>query len=254
MKKRLLGCVAVAMALVVVGCGDSDDGKPELKVSAAASLKTAFTEYAEQFDEADVKLSFAGSDELAAQIAQGAPIDVFAAANTKLPDQLHAKNLVDTPLPFATNELVIAVPADSDEIGSIDDLDDDDVKIAAGSKSVPVGSYTHNMLDKLPPSQAQAIEGNIRSNEPDVSSVAAKVSGGAVDAGFVYITDVKASKGELKAVKLPANLEPTVVYGIAAATASEHPTEAKHFIDGVLDGEGQRDLIEAGFGPAPVEL
>ncbi len=61
-------------------------GKPQLTVSAAASLKTAFTEYGKQFPDADARFSFAGSDELAAQIEQGVKPDVFAAANTKLPD------------------------------------------------------------------------------------------------------------------------------------------------------------------------
>ena len=90
-------------------------------MSAAASLKSAFEDYAKQFDAATVRYSFAGSDELAAQIRQGVKPDVYAAANTKLPDQLFKDGLVEKPTVFAGNRLVIAVPADSD-IDSIDDL------------------------------------------------------------------------------------------------------------------------------------
>ena len=88
-------------------------------MSAAASLKSAFTEYGEQFQDADARFSFAGSDELAAQIEQGVKPDVFAAANTKLPDALYAKGLVEKPTVFAGNRLVLAVPADGSKVGSL---------------------------------------------------------------------------------------------------------------------------------------
>ena len=90
-------------------------------MSAAASLKGAFEDYGKSFDAATARFSFAGSDELAAQIRQGVKPDVYAAANTKLPDQLFEDGLVEKPTIFAGNRLVIAVPADSD-IDSIDDL------------------------------------------------------------------------------------------------------------------------------------
>ena len=242
-----LGVLCVVFAF---GCG-SDDGKPTLRVSAAASLKKAFEDYAKSFDAADVSYSFAGSDELAAQIRKGARPDVFAAANTKLPDQLHSEGLVEKPVPFAQNRLVLAVPADDSAVSSIDDLSKDGVTIAAGSPSVPVGSYTRDVLAKLGPQQAKAIEDNIRSNEPDVSGVVGKVSQGAVDAGFVYITDVEASNGRLKAIELPAGLQPSVVYGEAMVKGTGHQSEAQDFIDGLRSGDGQQALEQAGFEPAP---
>ena len=109
---------------------------------------------------------------------------MFAAANTKLPDQLYEEELVERPVEFAANRLVIAVPADGDKVKSVDDLGAAGVRIAAGSPSVPVGSYTRDVLAKLGSEQAEAIEHNIRSNEPDVSGVVGKVSQGAVDAGL----------------------------------------------------------------------
>ena len=146
---------------------------------------------------------------------------------------------------------MLAVPADGSDVSSIDDLDNDGVTIAAGSASVPVGSYTRDVLAKLGAEQAEAIEGNIRSNEPDVAGVVGKVSQGAVDAGFVYITDVQASGGRLEAIELPARLQPVVVYGSAVVKGTEHRTEAKEFVDGLLSGDGQQALAAAGFEPVP---
>ena len=249
MTRRALGIAIVVLMLAALwGCGD--DGAPTLRVSAAASLKNAFEGYGSSFKDADVSYSFAGSDELAAQIRKGGRPDVFAAANTKLPDQLFDDGLLEKPVPFASNRLVLAVPADGSSVSSLQDLDNDGVRIAAGSPSVPVGSYTRKVLAKLGAQQADGIERNIRSNEPDVSGVVGKVSQGAVDAGFVYVTDVQASGGRLKAIELPARLQPRVVYGAAVVKGTDHPAEARKFIDGLLSGEGRRALEAAGFEPA----
>lgn len=239
-----------AIALVAAGCG-GDDGKPTIKVSAASSLKTAFESYATDFDAAKTSFSFAGSDELAAQIRQGLKPDLYAAANTKLPDDLYAKGLVGTPVEFAANRLVIAIPSGSGKVASIDDLGKSGVTVAAGSATVPVGSYTRQVIERLPQAEAAAIEHNIRSNEPDVAGVAAKVAEGAVDAGFVYTTDVKAVGGKLSEIEVPARLEPRVVYGAAVVRGAGHAAEAKKFIDGLLAGGGRLALADAGFLPPP---
>ena len=129
----------------VGACGSDDSSssgngsRPQLTVSAAASLKAAFTEYGKQFTDADSRFSFAGSDELAAQIEKGVKPDVFAAANTKLPDALYAKGLVEKPTVFAGNRLVLAVPADGSKVNSLKDLQAKGVKLAIGAKDVPVG-------------------------------------------------------------------------------------------------------------------
>jgi molybdate transport system substrate-binding protein len=219
-------------------------------VSAAASMTEALEACAPGFGEAketEVRLSFAGSDELAAQIRQGVKPDVFAAANTKLPDELYDEGLVHKPVDFATNEFVLAVPADSD-IESVDDLTEPGVKIAIGSESVPIGSYTREALAKLPPAQEQAILDNVRSNEPDVNGIVGKLAQGAADAGFVYVTDVNASGGELKAIELPAAVEPGVSYAASVVKGAKNEQDAQAFVDGLRDGSCSQALADAGFG------
>lgn len=226
-------------------------GKPQLTVSAAASLKKAFTEYGKRFSDANAKFSFAGSDELAAQIRQGVKPDVYAAANTKLPDQLYQKGLVQKPTVFAGNELVLAVPANGGNVASLDDLRKHGVTIAIGEKDVPVGSYTRTVLQKLPAAQRQAILANVRSEEPDVAGITGKLTQGAVDAGLLYISDVRATDGKLKAIELPDKLEPQVAYGVAVVKGAKHPQQAQKFIAGLLHGAGAQQLKNAGFEPPP---
>src|SRR5262245_41534729 len=201
MRRILLVCIALLALLTACGGDDSSSSsssKPTLTVSAATSLKKAISAYGSEFPEASVRSSFAGSDELAAQIRQGVKPDVFASANTTLPDALYKDGLVEKPRVFASNKLVLAVPASGAKVTSLKDLEKPGMKIAMGSETVPVGSYTRKVLDKLPPSESKAILANVRSNEPDVGGVVGKVSQGAVDAGFVYVTDVKGAGGKLK--------------------------------------------------------
>lgn len=241
----------LVLFLGVAGCGGSDsssDSSSQVVVSAASSLEPAFTAYANDAG-FDAKQSFAGSDDLAAQIRQGIKPDVYAAANTSLPDDLYKEGLVEKPVVFATNTLVLAVPADSD-IASIDDLTAD-VKIAIGQEGVPVGDYTREVLGRLPAGQSRAILANVGSQEPDVASIVGKLTQGAVDAGFVYVTDVAATDGALKAIDLPPGLQPDVAYGAAVVKGASHPQGAQDFIDGLLHGDGAKALKRAGFGPPP---
>jgi molybdate transport system substrate-binding protein len=248
------GALLVLVIAALAGCGGgssgSDKGVPNLTVSAAASLKGAFTAYASQFRQASVRFSFAGSDMLAAQIEQGIKPDVFASANTKLPEALYAKGLVSKPVVFAANKLVIAVPASSSKVRSIADLDKRGVTIAIGSATVPIGTYTREVLGRLG-ATSKKILANVRSEEPDVSGIVGKLTEGAVDAGFAYVTDVKATHGSLKAIPLPASLQPVVAYAAAVVNGAPHPALARTFIDGLLHGVGRSALLYAGFLPPP---
>jgi molybdate transport system substrate-binding protein len=254
MNRRALALM-VLLATALAGCGGESGTargeRPPLVVSAASSLKPAFEAYARDFDAARPAYAFAGSDELAAQIRAGAHPDVFAAANTKLPDALHAAGLVSAPVPFATNRLVIAVPSGTTRVRSVEDLARPGTKVVIGSKDVPIGDYTRKVLGGLPPDTELAVLDNVRSEEPDVASIAAKVGSGGADAGLVYATDVKASGGRLRAVALPDRLQPVVVYAAAMVKGARRPEAANAFVDGLRSGAGARALRVAGFGPPP---
>jgi molybdate transport system substrate-binding protein len=238
----------LAAAAVLAGCGGS--GKPQIKVSAATSLKSAFTKYGGTLTGMTASFSFAGSDMLAAQIQQGVKPDVFASANSKLPDQLYAKGLVEKPVKFATNQLVLAVPASS-RVHGLGDLTKPGVTIAIGSATVPIGVYTRKVLSGLGATRSKAILANVRSNEPDVGGVVGKLTQGAVDAGFVYVTDARAIGTKVTAIALPARLQPQVTYEVAVVKGTKHAKQANAFVAGLLTGAGRLDLLEAGFGRPP---
>jgi molybdate transport system substrate-binding protein len=253
---RLGFAAALLAALVVAGCGSSSSdatgassGSGTLIVLGASSLTEAVTKYGESFEGAKVKASFAGSDELAAQIQQGAKADVFASADTDYPQELFEAGLVEKPQVFARNELVIAVPEGSD-IKSLADLEKPGTKIVIGDESVPVGSYTRTVLERLPEAQREAIMSNVVSEETEVASIVAKLEQGAADAGFVYVTDEKGAEG-LEPVELEAKLQPDVEYAVAVVKSSGDKPAAEEFVAGLIDGEGQEDLREAGFLPPP---
>ena len=117
---------------------------------------------------------------------------------------------------------------------------------------MPVGDYTREVLARLPKSESEAILDNVRSQEPDVAGIVGKLTQGAVDAGFVYITDVVATDGALKAIQLPEDLQPDVAYGAAVVNGAANPEGAKSFIDGLLDGRRRHGPRGRGLrAPAP---
>jgi molybdate transport system substrate-binding protein len=258
MNKQLLPVLMLAVCTIGLaacasgGPGGASAGGGDLTVSAAASLRTAFTRYGQQLAaarEGTVHFSFAGSDELAAQIEQGVRPDVFASANMTLPQMLYAKGLVEKPIVFASNRLVLAVPAGSSKVRSLADVARPGVTLAIGSATVPIGSYTRTVLSRLPPATEKAVLANVRDEEPDVTGIVGKLTEGAVDAGFLYATDVRATQSELRAIRLPDGLQPQVAYGVAIVKGAQHEAQARAFIAGVLHGAAQPDLRRAGFVP-----
>ena len=252
MRRRALALGLLALA--AAGCSDDasvaggDGDRPQLVVSAASSMKEALTACSPDFPEAAVKIQFAGSDELAAQIRQGVKPDVYAAANTRLPEELNQEGLLGTPVEFATNELVIAVGGDGTEVEKVEDLARPGIQIAIGAESVPVGTYTREVLGRLPAGLEQKILANVRSEEPDVKGVVGKLTQGAADAGFVYLTDV--TEG-ITGVELPPELRPTVAYGAGVVEGSKQPELAQQYLDGLTEGPCADALREEGFGPPP---
>lgn len=244
--------VAVLVALVaLVGCGDDarPNGTGEVRVSAATSLKRAFTVIGAGYRDAAVRLSFGGSDQLAGQIRAGVRPDLFVAANAKLPRALFAEGLVERPVAFARNQMVLAVPVDGTEIADLKDLARRGVKLAIGGPDVPVGDYARAVLAGLPDRTERAILANVRSEEPDVGGIVGKVAAGAVDAGFVYRTDVAAAGGRLRSLPLPGGLEPEVVYEAAVVKGSRGAAAARRFLAALRSERGVAALRRAGFLP-----
>jgi molybdate transport system substrate-binding protein len=238
-RRAALAVVAAAVALGGCGGNEPSRGESSLRISAATSLKTAFESCAP-----NAKLSFGGSDELAAQIRHGAKPDVFAAANTKLPDQLAAAGRLETPKVFAGNRLVIAVPTGS-RIRALGDLQRPGTRLVIGAKDVPVGSYTREVLARY--AGGAAVLRNVRSEEPDVGGVVAKVAQKAADAGFVYVTDVVGAQGKLRGIELPASLQPRVRYGVGIVKGAHHGDAARAFLKSVASGRCEAALGRAGF-------
>jgi molybdate transport system substrate-binding protein len=246
---RRLSVFVVALLVSLLGAGGaapggSQTGVSGITVNAAASLTDVFPKI-----DSGPKYSFGASSTLAAQITQGAPADVFASANTTIPDQLFAKGLVQKPVVFTRNRLVLVVPTSNPAgIHSVYDLRKPGVKVVIAAPAVPVGSYTLQVLKRM---GLTSVLSNVVSRESDVRSVLSKVALGEADAGFVYSTDARTVPGKVAVLKIPARAQPNVTYSMAVVSSSNHKAAARQFIKKVLSKAGQRKLLAAGFLPLP---
>jgi molybdate transport system substrate-binding protein len=237
MTTPVLRRLSLVLLLLAAGCGGS--GEHEVTVYAASSLTEAFEELAP-----DARFNFAGSDELATQIREGARADVYAAASPRYPDELRAEGLVERPRVFATNRLVLVTRPGAD-VDSVADLRPGGVKLVIAAEGVPVGDYTRAFLARL---GERRVLDNLVSEEEDVKGVLGKVRLGEADAGFVYATDAYAAAGEVRAVELPARAQEPIRYPVAIVRDARHRAAAERFVERLLGAEGRRALREAGFG------
>jgi molybdate transport system substrate-binding protein len=254
--------VVMATTLVAASCGGSGSGSGgssggssggTLNVFAAASLTNAFGDlektYERQHPGWKVTLNLAGSDQLAAQIEQQAPADVFAAASTKYPDQLQGEKLLGATTDFATNTLVLVTPKSNPAgIETAADLEKGDAKVVVADPAVPLGSYTETVLGNLGIDESKL---NIVSKEQDAESVLAKLTSGEADAGFVYVTDALSQKAKLHEIQFPASADATATYPIGIVSYSKNTKAAQQWIDLVNSPQGQAVLEQFGFGAAP---
>lgn len=211
-------------------------------VLAAASLTKVFPVIAPH-----AKYTFGGSGALETDIEQGAPADVFAAASPKQPAALLAKGLVEKPVEFATNTLVLIVPKDNPaHIKSVSDITRPGVKLVICDASVPCGDYARTAFKNL--GITGAAMKNVVSQTADVTQTVAEVALGQADAGFVYITDADAAGGKVSVVRLPAQAKPGAKDYIAVVKSAPHPAAAKAFVALILSSAGQAKLRAAGFG------
>lgn len=247
--------VAAAAAIVVVaGCGSrstaagtSSAMTGTVRVFAAASLTESFTTIARHFEAAHpglkVTLNFGASSALALQIDRGAPADVFASASaTNMAQVIDAKAAARSRT-FARNVLQLAVPpANPAAVTGIADLARAGVKVALCQPQVPCGATAQRVFDKA------GITVRPVTLEPDVKSVLTKVETDEVDAGLVYLTDVRAAGAKVRGIAIPDALNAATEYPIATLTAAAKPAAAAAFVDYVLSGAGQQVLTAAGFG------
>jgi molybdate transport system substrate-binding protein len=252
MSKRLLALIAALLLGASIGSGGaSGRSASSVTVFAAASLTDAFP----TIDKTAI-YSFAGSNALAAQITNGAPADVFASANTALPAQLYAAGVVERPVNFTRNTLVIVVPKSNPaQIHSIYDLANEGIKIDVAAPGVPVGAYTLQILKQM--GLTQKVLANVVSQESDVRTVLSKVALDQADAGFVYATDVRSVAGDVTVIKVPAWAQPKVTYAMAVVKRSPNQAAAQAFVKKVLSKAGQAALARYGFlalpKPAPAK-
>jgi molybdate transport system substrate-binding protein len=254
---RRVTAALLVLTLLAAGCGGSGSSLSgssggTLTVFAASSLTNAFTDLAKTYQSQHpgwkVRLSFAGSDALAAQIEQGVDVDVYAAASPKYPEQLQGEKLLGATTDFATNTLVLVVPSDNPAgIAKVSDITKG-AKLVVGDPAVPIGSYTETVLGNLGIDPGSL---DIVSREPAVTSILQKVELGEADAGFVYVTDALSAGDRVKQIALPSAAQATAVYPIGVVSGSSHAKAAQQWIDLVMSSQGQQALTGLGFGPAP---
>ena len=253
--------VFLALSACAAGSPAPETGQAHLTVFAASSLTDVFTELAAEFETrnagVDVLLNFASSTQLAAQLAEGVPADVFASANAaQMQVAIDAGRIAaGTEAIFVTNRLTIIVPADNPAgIEALEDLSEPGIALVLAVEGVPVRDYTDDIVAAMPADFQEGFYANLVSEEENVRQVAAKVALGEADAGIVYTSDVTPDiAGQVLQIDIPEEQNVVATYPIAPAADSKHLETAQAFIEFVLSADGQVILSEWGFGPPPVE-
>jgi molybdate transport system substrate-binding protein len=234
-----------------------------LTVYAAASLSDAFRELGHALEAKHpgmtVQFNFAGSQQLALQIEQGAPADVFASADQRWMSYATEKGLVaGESIIFARNRMVAIVPRTNPaHIGGLPDLARRGIKIVLAAEAVPAGKYSRETLENLsaapgfPPEYARRVLANVVSQEENVKAVVAKVQLGEADAGLVYRSDVTPPVWRyVRAFEIDDPYNAIASYPIAMLKAAKNAEAAQWFVDLVSSTAGQQTLERHGLLPA----
>jgi molybdate transport system substrate-binding protein len=239
--------VAVLVCLFVAGCSSGAGQRQKVTVFAATSLSDAFTAMAGPFAAADnrysLTFSFAGSQQVAAQIAQGARADALATADRASMTSVD-RFAARTPSVFAGNRLVIAVrPGNPKGIAGLSDLSRSDLSVVLAAPDVPAGKYARQALG------ATGVTVHPVSLEENVGAVVTKVALGEADAGVVYATDTRVPGRGVQAVPIPDKDNVRAEYFVVPLTGSPAPAGASAFVSFVLSAKGQAVLRRLGFLP-----
>lgn len=255
--------VLASVALLVTGCATGADRAPaatsapatsagpelagDLTVYAAASLKAAFDELATEFEAqhpsvAVHPITYDGSSTLATQIIEGAPVDVFASADEKNMQKVVGEGLATDPQLFATNTLVLVVPAgDPGGVETLADLAKTDLTVVLCAAEVPCGAASATLLSNA------GVTASVDSYEQNVTAVLTKVAAGEADAGLVYVTDA-ATTDDVDTIEVDGAEEVVNRYPIVALSDGAGAEVADAFVAFVLGDEGQKVLAAMGFG------
>ncbi len=263
--RRRPAVLALALSAALGGCGAAGGGPGDatgstagpggsstagptgaITVFAAASLQESFTRIGRDFEAANpgasVTFNFGPSSGLATQIVQGAPADVFASAAGGPMEQVVSAGAAADPKPFVANVLAIAVPpANPAGITRLADLARPGVKVAVCQPQVPCGTVAAKVLGNA------GLTVRPVTLETDVKATLTKVQLGEVDAGLVYVTDVRAAGDRVRGIAIPADVNASTTYPVAALTRSAQAPTARAFVAYVLSQAGRDVLARAGF-------
>lgn len=247
MRYAVTTAVLVALGLATTGCSNGGDDET-LTVLAASSLSGTFTELEQLFHDqhpgVDVRLSFGSSTTLAGQVVEGAPADVLATADQETMETAVAAGATEgRPTAFASNRLVLVVPADNPaRIRSLSDLEEEDADYVVCVPSAPCGRIAVAALDEA------GVDARAASEEADVKAVLTKVTLGEADAGLVYATDAFDAGESVRSFEISRAPATTTRYFLAALRDAADPDLAQEWVDLVLSERGQRVLHDAAFG------
>ena len=249
--RRLASLVMVPIfGLVFAGCASSDDTTTSLRIAATSSLTEVFNDIGEQFILANpditIAFNFASSSDLALQISQGLPADVFASADVKnMAKVTDADLLHGQPIAFATNSLEIVVEKGNPlNIDSLAQIATPGLLFVTCPIEVPIGGYTAEVLRNAGVTVTPA------SLEENVKGILTKVSLGEADAGIVYRTDILAAGNSVTGVPIADNVNVTTKYLIGALRDSQNQDASQRFIIFLSSEQGQKIFSQFGFGPA----
>lgn len=236
--------------LLVTACATTANPSPSgmsgrLVVSAAASLTDAFAVMEAAFEDdhpdVDVVLNLGSSSGLREQILSGAPADVFASANAANMEEVVEAGIAEAPAIFATNRLQIAVPAGNPAgVTGLADFARPELLIGLCAEGVPCGDFARQTLEKA------GVTPSIDTNEPDVRALLTRIEAGELDAGIVYVTDVRSTDG-VDGIDIADDVNVVAEYPIAALTEAPNPVAAAAFVAFVRSDAGRTILERYGF-------
>ena len=251
----------LAVLLLAVSAGYAQEPK-ELTVFTAASLTGAFGEIGQMYKNEtgiSVAFNFDGSQALRTQMENGAYADVFASANEKQMKATEKDGLMNNSsvVIFTKNKLSLIVPKDNPaKIVNLSDLAKPGLKIVIGTKDVPVGDYTLQILSKLGndsaygPDYKTKVLANVISQETNVNYVVTKVALGEADVGFAYVSDITEDlTSKVDKIDIPDEYNVVAQYPMGVLLESKYPVESQEFISRVLSDKGKAVLEKYGFAP-----